>query len=477
MRSDMDKLTFYSMSSPEKLDRIGEYLAQRVSRDIYRHRTAMVVIAMEAMDQLLVACHAQSLNMFVESFLKTVQKLLETSDPTLQILASQSVKKKPFGSIHQDDPHLIPFVSVQFVKFANIEEDTPSYHRRYDFFVSKFASLCHDNHPEVEVRNSLRMAGLRGLQGVVRKTVSDDLVENIWEPVHMDKIVPSLLYNMQHARPRRMSSAGQPDGEPGDSETGSRTTDPSALAESCLRELVGRVSFNNIRAVIKPAFRHLDLHELWVPNDFAIYTFRVIMYSIQPQYSYAVVEILMNHLDTSARSKALVRTSMANVLAKIIAIAAGESVGPSVLEIVNSLLKHLKQSVMADMPSPEAAADEKLFQESLISALAEFAYHLPDYQKIEIMMFIIGRTPGTGSEKPCTSPAEVLLQHMLLKCLLKVSYKYRTTNYSSTLPLNLLDPLLRTSLGKDAEVRLLVQKILHCLIDRHDNRDKLMKPR
>ena len=38
------------------------------------------------------------------------------------------------------------------------------------------------------------------LQGVVRKTVSDDLVENIWEPVHMDKIMPSLLYNMQNAR-------------------------------------------------------------------------------------------------------------------------------------------------------------------------------------------------------------------------------------------------------------------------------------
>jgi hypothetical protein len=34
----------------------------------------------------------------------------------------------------------------------------------------------------------------------VRKTVSDDLVENIWEAVHMDKIVPSLLYNMQNSR-------------------------------------------------------------------------------------------------------------------------------------------------------------------------------------------------------------------------------------------------------------------------------------
>lgn len=92
VRSNMDKLTFYSVSSPEKLDRIGEYLAQRVSRDIYRHRNPMVIIAMEAMDQLLLACHAQSLNLFVESFLKTVQKLLETTEPALQILASQSVK-------------------------------------------------------------------------------------------------------------------------------------------------------------------------------------------------------------------------------------------------------------------------------------------------------------------------------------------------------------------------------------------------
>ncbi|EFX83306.1 hypothetical protein DAPPUDRAFT_315767 [Daphnia pulex] len=447
VRSNMDKLTFYSMSSPEKLDRIGEYLAQRVSRDIYRHRNPMVIIAMEAMDQLLLACHAQSLNLFVESFLKTVQKLLETTEPALQILASQS-----------------------FVKFANIEEDTPSYHRRYDFFVSKFASLCHSNHPEVDVLNSLRLAGLRGIQGVVRKTVSDDLVENIWEPVHMDKIIPSLLYNMQHA-------SGHPE-EQTDSENGARNIDPSSLAENCLRELVGRASFGNIRSVIKPVFKHLDLHELWVPNDFAIYTFRVIMYSIQVQYSYAVVENLMMHLDTSSRSRAKVRTSMANVLAKIISIAAGESVGPSVLEIVNSLLKHLKQSIMSAIPvdDAEAVADEKQFQESLISALAEFAYHLPDYQKIEIMMFIIGRTPVAGEFDPENVQAETLLQHMLLKCLLKVSYKYQSTNFSTSLPLTFLDPLLRTSLGQDAYVRVLVQEILHCLLDRHENRLKLKKP-
>lgn len=46
---------------------------------------------MEAMDQLLLACHAQTLNLFVESFLKMVQKLLESSEPELQTMATQSV--------------------------------------------------------------------------------------------------------------------------------------------------------------------------------------------------------------------------------------------------------------------------------------------------------------------------------------------------------------------------------------------------
>ena len=46
---------------------------------------------MEALDTLLVTCHAQCLNLFVESFLKMVQKLLECKEPELQILATGSV--------------------------------------------------------------------------------------------------------------------------------------------------------------------------------------------------------------------------------------------------------------------------------------------------------------------------------------------------------------------------------------------------
>lgn len=79
-----------------------------------------------------------------------------------------------------------------------------------------------------------------------------------------------------------------------------------------MRELVGRASFGHIRCVIRPVlrfvcncilfttadgitnsaltearelykiiYRHLDNHQLWVPNYFAIHTFRIIMFSIQ----------------------------------------------------------------------------------------------------------------------------------------------------------------------------------------------------
>lgn len=58
----------------------------------------LVEIAMEAMDSLLIACHAQTLNLFVESFLRMVQKLLEDSNPHLQIMATNSVISVKFQS-------------------------------------------------------------------------------------------------------------------------------------------------------------------------------------------------------------------------------------------------------------------------------------------------------------------------------------------------------------------------------------------
>lgn len=433
VKNNMEKLTFYSLSSPEKLDRIGEYIFQRASRDISRKKTCYVIIAMEAMDQLLSACHSQTLNLFVESFLRMVQKLLESSEPDLLVLATNS-----------------------FVKFANIEEDTPSYHRRYDFFVSKFSSMCHNNATDIQVRKTLRLAGIRGLQGVIRKTVSDDLVENIWEPVHMDKILPSLLFNMQESEYYKGGNGTRDDRDP---------NEPGVLADTCIRELVGRASFGHVGSLLRPVLRHLDQHSLWVPNEFAVHTFRIIMSSIQTQYSYAVVENLMSHLDSNINSSAKIRTSIVNVLSKIIAISAEESVGPSVLEIINSLVGHLKNSV-----TKREDFGEEIYREALISCLGEFSAHLPDYQKVEIMVFIVSKVPVGDVSGP-----EKLLQEMLLKSLLIISKKYTNVSMTTTFPVLLLEPMLR--LCGNLEMTTLVHGVFHALLDRQGNLEKLRRPR
>ncbi len=64
VKAKMDTLIYYAMTSPEKLDRIGEYLEQRISRDIYRGRNELVGIGIEAMDQVLDPIYKALINKF-----------------------------------------------------------------------------------------------------------------------------------------------------------------------------------------------------------------------------------------------------------------------------------------------------------------------------------------------------------------------------------------------------------------------------
>lgn len=62
-----------------------------------------VVIAMEALDQLLMACHSQSIKPFVESFLHMVAKLLESREPDLQVLGTNSVRQWISNILHSSE--------------------------------------------------------------------------------------------------------------------------------------------------------------------------------------------------------------------------------------------------------------------------------------------------------------------------------------------------------------------------------------
>ncbi|KJH49184.1 hypothetical protein DICVIV_04685 [Dictyocaulus viviparus] len=477
--SNMQKLIFYAISHPEKLERIGEYLVSRMCRDLGRLRYVQVKIAVEAMDQLLQSCHSSpSLPHFSENHLKMVQKLLESNNPKMEQLATES-----------------------FVTFSNIEESSPSYDRQYDFFISKFSQMCHATYGDDS--RKIRCAGLKGLRGVVWKSVTDDLHPNIWEKQHMDKIVPSILFNLQEP--------DQSDDLPKSStlfdgpfiEDPSREEGPRALSDRCLRELMGknvlscfsfspeiwlptwsvdlecfsaisthlisvRASFGSLRAVMEPVLKHMDLHEHWKPPPvFAIHVFRAIIYSIQSQNSYFVIQELINHLDSMSCADATIRIGIATVLGNIVSIA-GTSIGPLLLSIFNSLLKHLRTSVdfkrSGKCRNIEA---EKMYQEALINAMGDFANALPDYQKVEMMMFTVGNIPSLDEKR--FRKGDEFLQHVLVKTLLKVATKYRTAYLATVFTDSFLRTLIQLALVNDPQVRLDTQRTFHTLLDRHDN--------
>uniref|UniRef100_A0A8C1NHK0 Protein EFR3 homolog A n=2 Tax=Cyprinus carpio TaxID=7962 RepID=A0A8C1NHK0_CYPCA len=452
VKSDMEKLTFYAVSAPEKLDRIGAYLAERLSRDVVRHRYGYVVIAMEALDQLLMACHSQSIKPFVESFLHMVAKLLESREPDLQVLGTNS-----------------------FVKFANIEEDTPSYHRRYDFFVSQFSAMCHSTHEDPE---TCSRSGIKGLQGVVRKTVNDELQAIIWEPQHMDKLIPSMLFNMQDNEDSESS--------PLQNIATVCEENPASLAESCFRELLGRAAYGNMNNAVHPVLVHLDNHRLWDPNDFAVSCFRIIMYSIQAQHSHHVIQQVLSHLDTHSKNTPRVRAGIVQVLLETVAIAAKGSIGPTVLEVFNTLLKHLRMSVdfeLGDGSRRNSASslsstrtkesEERIVQNAIIQTIGFFGGNLPDYQRAEVMMFIMGKVPVYGTPCHTLDTGTKRIQAMLLSSLIMVTSGFKCKTMCAGLPVAFLEPLCSISLMEDSELRQLVLEILHNIIDRHDNRAKL----
>uniref|UniRef100_A0A3Q2D5D2 EFR3 homolog B n=1 Tax=Cyprinodon variegatus TaxID=28743 RepID=A0A3Q2D5D2_CYPVA len=382
VKANMEKLTFFALSAPEKLDRIAAYLSERLTRELNRHRYGYVCIALEAMEQLLLACHCQSINLLVESFLSTLRLLLEADRPHLHILATNS-----------------------FVKFANIEEDTPSYHRSYDFFVSRFSEMCHSDHedPDMKIKSA-------GPKLVERRNCSEEL----------------------HS---------------------------SFLCCCCV-------------------FRHLDRHSLWEGRGFAVRCFQIIMFSIQSQHSHLVIQQLLGHLDANSRSPASVRAGIVEVLSEAAAIEVTGSVGPTVLEVFNTLLRQLRQSVDYQLTGyydnagkhKTTSVHEKTLQDAVIRTIGSFANTLPVYQRSEVMLFIMGRIPVPGIYPALGSfEGSRMIQVMLLKSLLQVSERYESSNLLTALPSSFLEPLLSFTLMEDPEIRLLVLSILTSLIDRHQN--------
>uniref|UniRef100_A0A671WPU4 EFR3 homolog A (S. cerevisiae) n=1 Tax=Sparus aurata TaxID=8175 RepID=A0A671WPU4_SPAAU len=193
---------------------------------------------------------------------------------------------------------------------------------------------------------------------------------------------------------------------------------------------------------------------------------------ISAQHSHHVIQQVLNHLDTHNKNTPRVRAGIVQVLLETVAIAAKGSVGPTVLEVFNTLLKHLRMSVDFELGESSRRnsstsvssgrggkeSEERIVQNAIIQTIGFFGGNLPDYQRAEVMMFIMGKVPVYGT--PCHT-------------LDTVTSGFKSKSMAAALPPPFLDPLFSISLMEDSELRQLVLEILHNIIDRHDNRAKL----
>jgi len=130
------------------------------------------------------------------------------------------------------------------------------------------------------------------------------------------------------------------------------------------------------------------------------------------------------------------KTGIVRVLALSVTIAEDAAVGPAVIEVFHSLLKHLRLSAEQQEQQEQQGQmqgqgqvqgqdsdnggdpSEEEFREVVLEAASSFAAHLTSTQKVEIMIFIIGKIPTTAVAR-----ARVCL----LRCLIQVARVYEVS--------------------------------------------------
>ena len=248
----------------------------------------------------------------------------------------------------------------------------------------------------------------------------------------MNKIVPALLHNMNKCA------------IPQDDICAVDAPVPSQqLATQVVQELTGRATTHTAVAVIQPTLQFLDDMEAW-GTPFAAECFRVIMFSVQPQFVHLPVELLLHHL--SATTDVGVKTGMIQVLSAIVSIAADGAIGPAVLDVVHTLLRQLRLT------------DEGGIQAAVLGTFRAFVPQLRDFQCTDVMTIILGiiGEERTGDGSKCK----------LLECLLTVAEARPKGDLGETLPEHLLTRVLNIALDESVKVRILVQQVLRELLQK-----------
>lgn len=97
--------------------------------------------------------------------------------------------------------------------------------------------------------------------------------------------------------------------------------------------------------VVRLVFVYLDYYKLWDFNEFVVYCFKIIMYFIQVQYFYYVIQEILGYFDVCKKDVFWVWVGIIQVLLEVVVIVVKGFIGLIVLEVFNIFLKYLCFSV------------------------------------------------------------------------------------------------------------------------------------
>lgn len=98
---------------------------------------------------------------------------------------------------------------------------------------------------------------------------------------YADIIIPALLFNLQDNIEADNTSKDSIDDE-----------SPRGLSDQVLRDLLSRITMDQIRLVIHPLLTHLDNANLW-PSENAISWAQLFMRSVRESYSHLIIKLVL----------------------------------------------------------------------------------------------------------------------------------------------------------------------------------------
>lgn len=426
IRAEMDKLTYYTLHHPEKLDRIGSYLESIMEDGLYKKQDGWIKVSIDAIVELLKPCHAQRIQLFVASYLKMCFKLLDSPSNSFKLYGTHA-----------------------FVQFSEKEEDSTVQVQDFSKFIQIFCDLCRESKTkdQEELRN-IRISGIKGLQGVLRKTLQEKQRDDLLNQ-HSKIIIPALLFNLQE----NIEDLGQSDAEDDDDS-------PRGMADQVLRELLSRVTLSQICQVISPLLDHLDDANLW-PTENSVAWAKLFMRSVRESYSQMIVKLILDHVRKKNFEKQYEEIGgILHVVSEVCVIPGINSLG----SIAQELFIIIADSI-SNMPRDSVLCSKYIKTSGVICS------NLQNYIQIEVLGYILEEVAKSVQ----ASKVSILLQ-IMAHC----STFFKPTKENEQVILNsFVRPLLELSQDKaqvlETDEVLLIGRMITKVLDHQSNLPSLSR--